>query len=66
MFAVSKMIWCIQSVSSNRVFILGPSHHVYLPNCALSSAAVCQTPLYNMEIDREGCAGAFKREKIVK
>ncbi|XP_065882573.1 protein MEMO1-like [Dysidea avara] len=37
----------------NRVFILGPSHHVYLRNCALSSATVCQTPLYDMEIDQQ-------------
>ena len=40
-----------------RVFILGPSHHVYLPGCALSSTTQYETPLYNLEIDK---ASKFK------
>lgn len=35
-----------------RVFILGPSHHVYLAGCALSSTTHYETPLYNLEIDQ--------------
>ena len=35
-----------------RVFLLGPSHHVYLPGCALSSTTHYETPLYNLEIDK--------------
>ncbi|XP_064402719.1 protein MEMO1-like [Halichondria panicea] len=35
-----------------RVFILGPSHHVYLPGCALSSLTHYHTPLYDLEIDQ--------------
>lgn len=37
-----------------RVFLLGPSHHVYLPGCALSSTTHYETPLYNLEIDQDG------------
>ncbi|XP_003385587.1 PREDICTED: protein MEMO1-like [Amphimedon queenslandica] len=36
-----------------RVFILGPSHHKYMPDCALSACSHYETPLYNLEIDRE-------------
>ena len=45
--------------SRERVFILGPSHHVFLPNCALSSAATYQTPLYDLKIDQEGAYKIF-------
>lgn len=38
-----------------RIFILGPSHYVRLARCALSSAYVYQTPLYNLPVDREVC-----------
>ncbi|GBG31911.1 Protein MEMO1 [Hondaea fermentalgiana] len=36
-----------------RVFILGPSHHVYLENCALSSATAYATPIGNMQLDAD-------------
>ena len=36
-----------------RVFLLGPSHHVYLQACALSMASKYQTPLGDIEIDSE-------------
>lgn len=36
-----------------RVFIIGPSHHVYLKGCALSSLAVYETPLYDLPIDHK-------------
>jgi len=36
-----------------RVFILGPSHHVSLPGCAVSQAHTYETPLYNLTIDAE-------------
>lgn len=39
---------------SRRVFILGPSHHVPLSRCALSSADVYRTPLYDLRIDQKG------------
>lgn len=36
-----------------RVFILGPSHHYYLDNCALSPVTLYETPLYDLHIDQE-------------
>lgn len=39
-------------LNRRRVFILGPSHHVYLAGCALSSTTHYETPLYNLEIDQ--------------
>lgn len=36
-----------------RIFILGPSHHVRLFGCAVSSVQYYQTPLYNLDIDLE-------------
>ncbi|XP_074603404.1 protein MEMO1 [Brevipalpus obovatus] len=38
--------------SVKRVFILGPSHHVKLSGCALSTAKICKTPLYDLKIDQ--------------
>uniref|UniRef100_UPI00358F021F protein MEMO1-like isoform X2 n=1 Tax=Myxine glutinosa TaxID=7769 RepID=UPI00358F021F len=43
----------IDPATIQRVFILGPSHHISLSGCALSSARVYRTPLYDMSIDQE-------------
>ncbi|CAD6241931.1 GSCOCG00009381001-RA-CDS [Cotesia congregata] len=45
----------ISPVVVRRIFILGPSHHVRLPGCALSSASTYRTPLYDLTIDQEVC-----------
>lgn len=37
---------------SKRVFILGPSHHVYLDGCALSKCTEYATPLGSLPLDR--------------
>ncbi|KAJ1674918.1 hypothetical protein EV182_002302, partial [Spiromyces aspiralis] len=42
-----------RAVCSKRVFLLGPSHHVYLENCALSQCDEWQTPFGNLTIDKE-------------
>ena len=42
---------CFIFYHRKRIFILGPSHHVYLPDCALSSQTCYETPLYNLDID---------------
>ncbi|GAM27474.1 hypothetical protein SAMD00019534_106500, partial [Acytostelium subglobosum LB1] len=34
-----------------RIFILGPSHHVYMKSCGLSKLTHFETPLGNLEID---------------
>nr|CAG4638603.1 EOG090X09ZA [Cyclestheria hislopi] len=36
-----------------RVFILGPSHHVRLSGCALSSVSKYRTPFYDLTIDAQ-------------
>lgn len=42
----------IDTESIKRVFVLGPSHHVYIRNrCALSTATVLETPLGNLPVD---------------
>jgi MEMO1 family protein len=34
-----------------RVFLLGPSHHHYLSNCALTKCDTYETPLGDLKID---------------
>jgi len=34
-----------------RVFILGPSHHVYMSGCAVTQTVTYETPLYNLTVD---------------
>lgn len=44
-----------------RVFVLGPSHHVYLADrCAVSDAAVLETPLGDLPVDREVADGLLE------
>ena len=38
--------------SSKRVFLLGPSHHLYLPGCALSKHTHYATPNGNLPLDQ--------------
>ncbi|XP_064819777.1 protein MEMO1-like isoform X2 [Oncorhynchus masou masou] len=47
-------------IAPRRVFILGPSHHVPLARCALSSAEVYKTPLYDLRIDQNVYADLWK------
>jgi AmmeMemoRadiSam system protein B len=35
----------------NRIFILGPSHHVYLRGCAVTSCSKYLTPLGSLTVD---------------
>lgn len=37
--------------SSTTIVVLHPSHHVYLRTCAVSGAAVLETPLGNLKVD---------------
>ncbi|GAC97542.1 protein tag-253 [Pseudozyma hubeiensis SY62] len=43
----------IDTSSIRNVFILGPSHHVYLDGCAVSACSAYETPLGNLRINRE-------------
>ncbi|XP_075226694.1 protein MEMO1-like [Lycorma delicatula] len=59
----------ISPVVVQRVFILGPSHHVRLAGCALSSATKYRTPLYDLRIDTQVYAdldatGQFERMSL--
>jgi len=48
--------WAYRQVSPavvKRIFILGPSHHVRLRNCALSTCKKYQTPLYDLKLDTQ-------------
>jgi AmmeMemoRadiSam system protein B len=40
-------------ISPNRIFVLGPSHVVYLSGCALTSCSKYRTPLGDLNIDHE-------------
>jgi len=41
----------VDPANIKRVFILGPSHHVYLTGCALTQTVTYETPLYNLKVD---------------
>lgn len=43
----------INPQSTERIFILGPSHHMRLNGCALSQSHVYKTPFYDLIIDRD-------------
>jgi AmmeMemoRadiSam system protein B len=38
---------------SKRVFVLGPSHHIYINGCALSACNVYHTPVDDLPLDLE-------------
>ncbi|ORX72299.1 UPF0103-domain-containing protein [Linderina pennispora] len=44
---------CVDIAKVKRVFLLGPSHHIYLDNCALSACSEYETPLGNIAIDKD-------------
>ncbi|KAK7694607.1 hypothetical protein QCA50_001793 [Cerrena zonata] len=46
--------WAYKSIDTTgieRVFVLGPSHHVYLDGCALSQCQEYATPIGNLPLD---------------
>ena len=51
--SILLLIEILSSSASKRVFIFGPSHHMPLSGCALTTADVYQTPLYNLSIDKD-------------
>ena len=48
-----------------RVFILGPAHHVHLTGCALSSTQTYKTPLYDLPIDAQGIRRLFAGHRYI-
>ncbi|TFK77055.1 UPF0103-domain-containing protein [Pluteus cervinus] len=46
--------WAYKSIDTSgvkRVFILGPSHHIYLDGCALSTCQEYETPIGSLPLD---------------
>lgn len=53
-----------------RVLVLGPSHHVRLAGCAITSATRLRTPFYDLHVDQACCAeleatGHFERMSLL-
>ncbi len=48
-----------------RVFILGPSHHVRLSGCALSSTERYETPMYDLILDAQGKTASEQCDYLV-
>lgn len=53
-------------IPRKRVFILGPSHHVRLRGCALTTADKYETPLYDLKIDTQTNAELEKTGKFTR
>ncbi|GAA5871359.1 hypothetical protein JCM16303_000730 [Sporobolomyces ruberrimus] len=47
-----------------RVFVLGPSHHVYLDGCALSRCQSYSTPIGDLALDRDTISELHKTGKF--
>ncbi len=45
----------IDPAKVTKIFLLGPSHHVYLDGCALSGATTYRTPVGDIEVDTATC-----------
>jgi len=59
----------IDTTGINRVFILGPSHHIYINGCELTKCSEYATPLGSLPVDTETIAelkqtGAFSDMKL--
>ncbi|MCJ1322366.1 hypothetical protein MMC15_007714 [Xylographa vitiligo] len=61
--------WAYKSLDlskAKRIFLLGPSHHFYLPNCALSQCTHYSTPLGDLLVDTQTVAELHKTGKFGK
>lgn len=52
------------TLHSKRIFILGPSHHVYLTTCALSSCDTYETPLGPLTLDKSTISDLTQTKKF--
>jgi AmmeMemoRadiSam system protein B len=43
----------LSGLTRKRIFLLGPSHHIYLSGCALSDCESYETPLGDLKLDRK-------------
>lgn len=66
--------WAYKTIDTTRikrVFILGPSHHVYIDGCALSQCREYETPLGVLPVDTEivkelGATGTFSYMRLAE
>ncbi|KAK9449838.1 memo-like protein-domain-containing protein [Limtongia smithiae] len=56
--------WDVSQI--DRVFLLGPSHHIYLNNCALSECTEYATPLGNIPLDLQTIADLSDSGKFTR
>ncbi|BGP42609.1 hypothetical protein JCM10450v2_006714 [Rhodotorula kratochvilovae] len=55
---------CIDVEAIKRVFVLGPSHHLYLDGCALSKCKQYETPVGNLPLDLDTIAELKATERF--
>ncbi|KAF8591887.1 UPF0103-domain-containing protein [Ramaria rubella] len=58
-YSGASAAWAYKSIDPigiKRVFILGPSHHVYMDGCALSTLSEYSTPIGNLPLDLDTIA----------
>src|SRR5579862_8957336 len=51
-FMLRDHILSLPDFIRKRIFLLGPSHHIYLSGCALSDCESYETPLGDLKLDR--------------
>ncbi len=51
-----------RSPVTKRVFVLGPSHHVHINACALSTARLFDTPIGALQGDRETVENLLQKD----
>lgn len=59
----------VDPTNIKHIFILGPSHHVRLSGCALTSTSKYKTPFYDLIVDQKICddlyaTGTFERMSL--
>lgn len=65
----NPMLWEQQlriEATRKRIFLLGPSHHVFLTGCALSKCERYETPLGDLVLDKETISELEKTSKFEK
>jgi predicted class III extradiol MEMO1 family dioxygenase len=53
------------ALSSTRVYILGPSHHLYLDGCALSGCSTYETPIGSLPLDLQRLSPEFDATSLL-
>ncbi|KAI7905590.1 MEMO1 family [Cokeromyces recurvatus] len=54
----------VDTTNIKRVFLLGPSHHAYIDGCCLSKCDVYETPLGDIQLDKEVLNELYNTKKF--